>query len=57
MSLNSKKKKTLPTGKRRALTQRDRETAKKWQKRVWVWCLRFVVLSLWNHAKPYFLAW
>jgi len=31
--------------------------SKKWQKRVWVWCLRLVVLSLCNHPKLYFLAW
>jgi len=40
MSLNSKQKSTLPTGNRRTLPQRDRETAKNWQKRIWVWCLR-----------------
>jgi len=32
------------------------QTARKWQKRVWVWCLK-VILSLCNHAKPYSLAW
>jgi len=45
MSLNIKQlKATLPAGNRRTLPQRDRETAKKWQKRAWVWCLRLVVL-------------
>jgi len=41
MSFNSKQlKATLPTGNRRTLPQRDRQTAKKWQKRVCVWWLR-----------------
>jgi len=41
MSLNSKQKPLcLPTANRRTLPQRGRETAKKWQKRIWVWCLR-----------------
>jgi len=30
---------TLPTGNCRTPPQRDMETAKKWQRRVWVWCL------------------
>jgi len=58
MSLNSKQlKATLPTGNRRTLPQRDREISKKWQMRVYVWCLISVVLSLCNHAKLYFLTW
>ena len=55
--LEQQAKTTPATGNRRTLPQRDREIARKWQKRVWVWCLRLVVLSLCNHAKPYFLAW
>jgi len=30
---------------------------RRWQKRVWVLCLRVVVLSLSNPVDPYFLAW
>jgi len=37
MSLNFKAKPTLPTGNCRTLPQWDRETAKKRQKRIWVW--------------------
>jgi len=55
--LEQQAKTTPATGNRRTLPQRDREISRKWQKRVWVWCLRLVVLSLCNHAKPYFLAW
>jgi len=55
--LEQQAKATLPTGNRRILPQRDRETAKKWQKRVLAGCLRLVVLRLSNHAKPHFLAW
>jgi len=41
LSLNSEQlKATFPTGNRRSLPQRGRETAKKWKKRVYVWCLR-----------------
>jgi len=36
---------------------KNKQTAKKWQKRVWVWCLRLVVRGLSNHAEPYFLVW
>ena len=34
--IDQQAKATLPTGNRRTLPQRDTETAKKWQKRVWV---------------------
>jgi len=48
---------TLPTGNHRTLPQKtkNRETARKWQKRVWVWCLRLLVLSLSNYSEsdPY----
>jgi len=48
-------KSTVPTGNRRTLPQRDRET--KNDKSTFVFdALRFVVLCLCNHAKPYFLA-
>jgi len=36
---------------------KNKETARKWQKRVWFWCLKLVVLNLDNHADPYFLVW
>jgi len=36
---------------------KNNETEWKWQYCVWVWCLRSVVLSLSNHAEPYFLSW
>ena len=36
---------------------KKRVTPRKWQKRVWVWCLRVVVLGLSNPADSYFLAW
>jgi len=55
--LEKQVKASLPTGNRGTLLQRDTETAKKWQKGVWVWCLRLVVLSLSTHAKPYCLSW
>jgi len=57
MSSNSKAKVTLPTTEFYTKQTKNRETARKWQKRVWVWCLRLVVLNLSNHADPYFLAW
>jgi len=40
VELELQAKATLPDGNRRTLPQRDTETAKKWQKRVRVWCLR-----------------
>ena len=36
---------------------KKRVAARKWQKRVWVWCLTLVVFGLSNHADPFFLAW
>ena len=36
---------------------KNRVTATKWQKHIWVWCLRVMVLSLCNLADPHFLAW
>jgi len=50
---------TLPTGNHRTLPHRDKKrvTARKWQKRVWVWCLTLVVFSLSNHADRFSLAW
>ena len=36
---------------------KKRVTARKWQKRVWVWCLTLVVFSLSNHADPFISAW
>ena len=36
---------------------KNRETARKWQKCVWVWCLRLAILRLCNHAELYSLAW
>ena len=56
MSLNSKQKRLFQLATAE-LFQRDREAAKKWKKRAWVWCLKLAVLSLYNHAKRYFLAW
>jgi len=59
MSLNSKQKSLC----QQATTQlfhketKKSETVRKWQKRVWVWCLRSVVLSSSNHTYPYFLSW
>jgi len=43
---------TLPTGNRRIFPNDTRKQQKKWQKRVWVECLRLVVLGLSNQAKP-----
>jgi len=40
MSSNSKAKVTLPTTEFYTKQTKNRETARKWQKRVWVWCLR-----------------
>ena len=36
---------------------KKRVTARKWQERVWVWCLTLMVFRLSNHAEPFFLAW
>jgi len=59
MSLNSKQKALCPmvTTELFSKETKNRETARKWQKRVWVWCFRSVVLNLSNHAGPYFLSW
>jgi len=59
MSLNSKQEKaTLRTGNHINLPQADRETAQKWQKRVWVWCLRLVVLIVYATTRSLIsLAW
>jgi len=58
MSFNSKQlKATLPTGNRRTLPQRDRQTAKKWQKRVCVWWLRLVVLIVYATRSLISLSW
>jgi len=56
MNLNSKQKPLcqLATSE---LFPTIQGNSKKWKKRVWVWCLRSVVISLCNHAKPYFFAW
>jgi len=56
MSLNSKQK-PLRQPATADLFPKETGKHKKWQKRVWVWCLRLVVLRLCNRAKPYFLAW
>jgi len=42
-SLNSKQRSLckLPTAERFTKETKNRETARKWQKRVWVLCLRF----------------
>jgi len=54
--LNSKQKplSQLATAE---LYSNETRKQKKWQKRVWVWCLRSVVFSLCNHTKPCFSAW
>jgi len=31
---------------------KSKQTARKWQSRVWVWRLRLVVIGLSNHAEP-----
>jgi len=36
---------------------KKRVPPRKWQKRLWVRCLRVVVVSLSKFAGPYFLAW
>jgi len=42
MSLNSKQKSLCPLATTELLPEEtnNRETARKWQTRVWVWCLR-----------------
>jgi len=59
MSLNRKQKSLcqLATTELFPKETKNRETARKWQKRVWVWCLRLVILSLYNHVELYSLAW
>jgi len=59
MSLNSKQKSLcqLPSTELFPKDTNNRETARKRQTRVWVWCLRLVILSLCNHAELYSLAW
>ena len=59
MSLNSKQKSLcqLATTELFPKERKNRETGRKWQKRIWVWCLRVVILSLCNHAELYSLAW
>jgi len=59
VSLNSKQKSLcqLATAELFPKETKNRETARKWQKRVWVWWLRLVILCLCNHAELYSLAW
>jgi len=59
MSFNSKQKSLcqLATTELFPKETKNRETARKWQKRVWVWCLRLVILSLCNHAELYSWVW
>jgi len=59
MSLNSQQKPLCQLVTTELFTKetKNRETARKWQKRVWVRCLRLVVLCLSNHADPYSSAW
>jgi len=59
MSLNNKQKSLcqLATTQLFPKETKNMETAGKWQKRVWVWCLRLVLPNLCNHAKLYSLAW
>ena len=57
MSLNSKQKPLCQLTTAELFLNETGKQQKKWQKRVWVWCLGLVVFSLCNHAKPYFLAW
>jgi len=58
MSLNSKQKSLCQLATTELFTKetKNRETTRKWQKCVWVWCLRLVNLSLCNHAELYSLA-
>jgi len=57
MSLDSKQNPLCQMSTAELFPNERGKQAKKWPKRVWVWYLRLVVLSLCNHAKPYFLAW
>jgi len=60
MSLNSKQKRLcqLANTELHSEETKKRVTARKWQKRVWVWFLRLLpCFSLSNHLDPYFLAW
>jgi len=56
MSLNSKQKSLcqLATTKLLPNEKKKRVTPRKWQKRVWVWRLRVVVLSLSNTADLFY---
>jgi len=58
MSLNSKQKLLcqLATTELYSNETKKRVTARKWQKRVWIWCLKLVSFGLSNHTDPCFLA-
>jgi len=59
MSLNSKEMSLcqLATTELYPKDTKERVIARKWQKRVWVWCRRAVFFSLSNHADTNFVAW
>ena len=59
MSLNGKQKSLcqMATTELYPKETENKETARNWQKHVWVWWIRLVVLSLYNNSDPYFLAW
>jgi len=59
MSLNNKQKSLLEMATTELYPKEPKikQTARKWQNSVWVWCLRLVVLGLSNDAEPYFLVW
>jgi len=59
MNLNSKQKSLcqMPATELYPMETKIKQTARKWQNHVYVWCLGLVVLGWSNHADLYLLAW